>query len=85
MTVKDDGMGIDPSDHERIFEKFQRGSAPEVGDIEGSGIGLTTAREIARQHGGDIEVMSTPGQGATFIVHVPIVEAASPLLAGARS
>ncbi len=71
ITVKDNGIGIDAEDHERIFQKFQRGANPEVGDIEGTGIGLTTAREIARQHRGDVEVMSIVGQGATFIVKLP--------------
>ncbi len=79
ISVKDNGIGIDPADHERIFQKFQRGSAAEVAQIEGSGIGLTTAREIARQHGGDIEVMSEPGQGAAFIVHLPLIEASGAL------
>ena len=85
ITVKDDGMGIDPVDHERIFEKFQRGSSPEVSDIEGTGIGLTTAREIVRQHGGDIEVMGVKGEGATFIVRLPLKDAAvHPGTAGSR-
>jgi signal transduction histidine kinase len=79
ISIKDNGIGIDPADHERIFQKFQRGSAAEVAQIEGSGIGLTTAREIARQHGGDIEVMSEVGQGAAFIVHLPLIEASGAL------
>lgn len=83
ITVKDDGMGITPADHDRIFEKFQRGSSPEVSEIEGSGIGLTTAREIARRHGGDIEVMSAESQGATFIVHLPVTETHNSMV-GAR-
>ena len=79
ITVKDDGIGVDPADHERIFQKFQRGSACEVAHIEGTGIGLTTAREIARQHGGDIEVMSASGQGATFVVNLPLIKASGAL------
>ena len=74
ITVKDTGMGIDPKDHDRIFEKFQRGSSPDVEEITGTGIGLTTAREIARRHGGDIVVMSSKGDGATFVVHIPVRE-----------
>lgn len=72
LTVKDDGMGIDHADCERIFEKFQRGPSSDVGDIVGTGIGLTTAREIVRRHRGDIEVMSEKGKGATFIVRLPL-------------
>lgn len=77
ITVKDNGMGIEAADHEKIFEKFQRGTAPEVAGIQGTGIGLTTAREIARRHGGDIQVISERGQGATFIVHLPCAAAVS--------
>ncbi len=74
ITVKDTGMGLDPAEHERIFEKFQRGSSPEVEEITGTGIGLTTAREIVRRHGGAIQVMSREGEGATFAVHLPLTE-----------
>ncbi len=72
ISVKDTGIGIGPEDHDRIFEKFQRGSSAEIDEIQGTGIGLTTAREIARGHGGEIEVISAPGEGSTFIVHLPL-------------
>ena len=72
LTVKDNGIGIDPSDQEGIFEKFQRGSDPEALQQTGTGIGLTTAREIVSRHGGRIEVMSTKGEGATFVVTLPL-------------
>jgi two-component system phosphate regulon sensor histidine kinase PhoR len=72
VTVKDTGLGIDPADHERIFEKFQRANDPEVQNEAGTGIGLTTAREIVRRHGGDIKVMSAKGEGSTFVVKIPL-------------
>ncbi|MCH7703213.1 MAG: PAS domain-containing protein [Planctomycetes bacterium] len=72
LTVKDNGIGIDPSDQERIFEKFQRGSDPEALQQTGTGIGLTTAREIVARHGGRVEVMSAKGEGATFVVTLPL-------------
>ncbi|MHC4064005.1 MAG: sensor histidine kinase, partial [Planctomycetota bacterium] len=72
ITVKDTGIGIDAEDHERIFEKFQRANDPDVQNEAGTGIGLTTAREIVRRHGGDIELMSTKGKGSTFVVKIPI-------------
>ncbi len=71
ITIKDNGIGIDPAEHARVFEKFQRGSNPEVSDQTGTGIGLYTAREITRRHGGDIEVISEKGQGSTFLVRLP--------------
>lgn len=84
ISVKDSGIGIDPVDHETIFKKFQRGSSPETMDIEGTGIGLTTAREIARRHGGDIEVMSARGEGSTFILQLPVAELSSALSVSAK-
>jgi len=72
ITVKDTGLGIAPEDQHRIFEKFQRANDPDVQSETGTGIGLTTAREIVRRHGGEIEVMSEKGQGSTFVVKMPV-------------
>ncbi|HNQ23618.1 MAG TPA: ATP-binding protein [Phycisphaerae bacterium] len=71
LTFKDTGIGIAPADQERVFEKFQRGNDPAVLAEAGTGIGLYTAREIVRRHGGDISLMSKPGEGSTFIVRLP--------------
>ncbi len=71
LTFKDNGIGIDPSEHGRVFEKFQRSEDPDVQNETGSGIGLFTAREIVRGQGGDIELISEKGAGATFIVRLP--------------
>jgi signal transduction histidine kinase len=71
LTFKDNGIGIDPSEHTKVFEKFQRGSNPEVQSESGTGIGLYTAREIVRRHGGDIELLSEKGKGSTFMVRLP--------------
>jgi len=71
LTFKDNGIGIAPQDYARVFEKFQRGSNPEVQNIPGTGIGLYTAREIVRRHDGDIELISEKGGGSTFLVRLP--------------
>ncbi len=71
LTFKDNGIGIDSSEHGKVFEKFQRGSNPEVQNESGTGIGLYTAREIVRRHGGDIELLSEKGKGSTFMVRLP--------------
>jgi PAS domain S-box-containing protein len=71
VTVKDNGIGIDPADLARIFDKFQRGKDPEVLNEPGTGIGLYTAREIVRRHGGEIDLMSEKGAGSTFLVRLP--------------
>ena len=71
ITVKDNGIGIAPAEQSKVFEKFYRVGDPEAGGEQGTGIGLYTAREIARQHGGDIELSSEKGSGSTFIVRLP--------------
>jgi len=72
ITVSDTGIGIAPENHERIFEKFHREDDPEVRNQPGTGLGLATARQTVRAHGGDITVESRKGQGATFVVQLPI-------------
>lgn len=71
ITVKDNGIGIAPADQPRVFDKFVRADDPYVKEQTGTGVGLYTAREITRRHGGDIEVISAKGQGSTFIVRLP--------------
>lgn len=80
ITVKDNGIGIDPVDHARVFEKFQRANDPDVLAETGSGIGLYTAREIVRRHGGNIELISKKGEGSTFVVRLPHEETRSSTL-----
>jgi signal transduction histidine kinase len=75
ITVTDSGIGVDPEDHQKIFEKF--GQAEERGDARakgGTGLGLTISREIVERHGGSILVDSELGKGARFIVTLPIVQ-----------
>jgi PAS domain S-box-containing protein len=67
LSVRDNGMGIAPSDTARIFELFQR--APS--DRPGTGVGLAIVRRVARAHGGEVEVISTPGIGSMFSVRLP--------------
>ncbi len=72
LTVRDFGPGIDPEEHDKIFERFYRARAMRLKPIRGSGIGLALVQHIARAHGGDITVTSTPGQGAVFRLWLPI-------------
>lgn len=67
IFVKDEGPGIAPEYHERIFGLFQRLKT----DQEGSGVGLAIVRRIAEAHGGSAWVESQPGEGATFRVSFP--------------
>lgn len=68
IEVEDNGRGIDPRDHERIFELFRR-AGPQ--DTEGEGLGLAHVRALARRMDGGITVSSQPGQGARFVVDLP--------------
>ena len=72
ITVRDQGPGITPEGRERIFEVFHR-EGPAA-DLPGQGLGLFITRQIVEQHGGDITVESIPGQGATFLVQLPLVD-----------
>lgn len=68
MRVADTGPGIPADELPHVFDRFFRG---RVARARGSGIGLTVARELARAHGGEVDVTSEPGRGATFIVRLP--------------
>jgi signal transduction histidine kinase/DNA-binding response OmpR family regulator len=70
LTVVDQGIGIDPADQKRIFDRFERAvSARQYG---GLGLGLFIVRQIVDSIGGRIAVRSAPGQGSTFQVEIPI-------------
>ena len=64
--VADQGPGIDPDDQQRIFERGERG-----GTAGGSGLGLAIARRLAHSMGGDVSLVSEPGQGARFTLSLP--------------
>jgi signal transduction histidine kinase len=66
--VRDNGRGIDPGDHARVFELFRR-SGPQ--DRPGEGIGLAHVRALVRRLGGTMGLSSTLGQGSTFTVTLP--------------
>ena len=72
ITVRDDGIGIDPDDQERVFEVFQRAHGRR--DSAGSGIGLALCQRIVERHGGEIRVESTPGEGSAFSFTLPAAD-----------
>jgi signal transduction histidine kinase len=70
VSVRDNGIGIEPKYHERIFGMFQR--LHTQAEYPGTGIGLALCRRIAERHGGRIVVRSELGEGATFTVVLPL-------------
>jgi len=72
IQVVDRGVGIDPREKERIFEKFYRIPSEENKRLPGTGLGLTLVSHIAKAHGGHIEVESAPGRGSTFSIYLPL-------------
>jgi len=70
VSVRDQGAGIAPEDQERIFEQFERAEGDNK--VPGLGLGLYIARQIAQAHQGRLEVRSTPGEGAEFVLSLPL-------------
>ncbi|MBO0791460.1 MAG: HAMP domain-containing histidine kinase [Ktedonobacteraceae bacterium] len=74
VAVNDTGIGILPKDLPHIFERFYRADRARTRDRGGSGLGLAIAQSIIQEHRGTIEVTSTPGQGSTFTLLLPLVK-----------
>jgi two-component system, OmpR family, phosphate regulon sensor histidine kinase PhoR len=71
VVVRDEGLGIAPSEQSLIFEKFYRADANMTRGVSGSGLGLYISRELVHRMGGTISVASEPGEGSTFVVTLP--------------
>ena len=71
--MRDRGIGIEPAEQRRIFEKFVRGEAAKRVCAQGIGLGLTMVKEIVEAHSGEITVSSAPGEGSTFTVRLPLI------------
>jgi signal transduction histidine kinase len=77
LAVEDEGPGISPDDHERVFQRFWRNN-PRDRDQGRSGLGLSIVRQIAEAHRGDVGLVSSPGTGSTFSVRLPAIPAPEP-------
>lgn len=78
FAVGDDGPGIPLEEQERVFTKFERGTAARRSRIAGTGMGLAVCRKLAETMGGRVWLESTPGQGCTFYVAIPLAIARPP-------
>jgi signal transduction histidine kinase len=77
MIIADTGTGIPPAEREHIFDRFRSGS--ELGDGRRTGLGLALVRAVARAHGGEALVHSTPGHGSQFELVLPVTAPAAGL------
>ena len=77
LSVRDFGPGIPVTEHEMIFQRFQRGQAQLHGNVAGVGLGLYLARTILRAHGGDLDCEGADGGGTRFRFTLPIAQAPS--------
>jgi signal transduction histidine kinase len=72
IKVLDRGSGVPRGSGEKIFEKFYRAHDSLASGVQGSGLGLTIARQIARAHGGDVAYEPRDGGGSCFVLRLPI-------------
>ena len=72
FVVQDTGLGMSPEFLERLFDPFEREESDATKRIEGTGLGMAITKNVVDMMGGSIEVESTPGEGSTFIMTVPL-------------
>jgi PAS domain S-box-containing protein len=76
LRIEDEGIGVPKKDQQELFESFSRAS--NVGDIEGTGLGLVIVKQFIEMHNGNVELNSDAGKGAEFIVTLPIESEVKP-------
>ncbi|WP_130177717.1 cell wall metabolism sensor histidine kinase WalK [Cryobacterium sp. SO1] len=82
ITVTDQGVGIQESDLNRIFERFFRVDQARSRNTGGTGLGLSIVKHVVQIHGGDIRVWSQPGHGSTFTIRLPEATHPAPAATG---
>jgi signal transduction histidine kinase len=71
ITIADEGPGIPPEDHQRVFQRFWRGDKQQAREQGRSGLGLTIVRRVMEAHGGRVDLSSNANDGSTFILWFP--------------
>ena len=76
IRVRDDGLGVDPADRERIFDRFVRLDEGRARDDGGSGLGLAITRHLVEEHGGAVHAEAAVDEraGATFVIELPLAD-----------
>ena len=72
VAVRDTGIGIAPEDQALVFEEFRQVGRDRLRKVEGTGLGLALTKRFVELHGGAVRLDSTPGQGSTFTVLLPL-------------
>ena len=78
VGVRDKGIGIPTKDLERIFERFYRVDRARSRETGGTGLGLSIVRHVAENHGGEVTVTSSEGEGSTFVLRLPAASVTAP-------
>jgi len=78
ISVTDKGIGIDPNDMSKLFDRFYRADDPIVQETRGTGLGLSLIQHAAEAHGGRVAVESKKGKGSTFTIVLPIRDDSMP-------
>ncbi len=73
FSVKDNGIGIEQNELDKIFNEFYRGKKAKEMEQIGTGLGLNLVKEIVKINGGTVKVESAPGKGSTFTVVIPLI------------
>ena len=71
LEIMDNGIGIDPDYHDKVFEKLYRVPQQNRHDVKGHGLGLSYVADVVKQHHGKIDLVSEPGKGSTFSMTLP--------------
>jgi two-component system OmpR family sensor kinase len=78
IGVSDEGPGLEPAEAARVFERFYRADKSRTRAQGGSGLGLSIVAALVAAHGGQVDVVTAPGEGATFTVRLPLASESQP-------